>query len=158
MRLFPIFLCLLISGCDLIPRSHLERVRHEDVLRVLTRNSATTYYEGSFGPTGLEYELVAGFADYLGVQLQVETPDTLSQILDRIQAGDADLAAAGLTVTDERKQRFNFGDSYQSITPQLVYRVGAPSPRNLDTLNGSLEVVANHQEEAAAAELQNPFQ
>ena len=143
MRLFPIFLCLLISGCDLIPRSHLERVRHEEVLRVLTRNSATTYYEGSFGPTGLEYELVAGFADYLGVQLQVETPDTLSQILDRIQAGDADLAAAGLTVTDERKQRFNFGNSYQSITPQLVYRVGAPSPRNLDTLNGNLEVVAN---------------
>ena len=143
MRLLPIFLCLLISGCDLIPRSHLERVQHEEVLRVLTRNSATTYYEGSFGPTGLEYELVAGFADYLGVQLQVETPDTLSQILDRIQAGDADLAAAGLTVTDERRQRFNFGDSYQSITPQLVYRVSAASPRNLDTLNGSLEVVAN---------------
>ncbi len=143
MRLFPILLCFLLVGCDLIPRSHLERVQHEEVLKVLTRNSATTYYEGPFGPAGLEYDLVAGFADYLGVKLQLETTDTLSQILDSIEAGDADLVAAGLTVTDERKQRFNFGISYQNITPQLVYRVGIRSPRNLNTLNGSLEVVAN---------------
>ena len=60
MRLLPIFLCFLTVGCDLIPRSHLERVQHEEVLRVLTRNSATTYYEGSFGPAGLEYDLVRG--------------------------------------------------------------------------------------------------
>ncbi|VAW77181.1 Membrane-bound lytic murein transglycosylase F (EC 4.2.2.n1), partial [hydrothermal vent metagenome] len=130
-------------SCDLIPRSHLQRVQDDGVLKVLSRNSATTYYEGPYGLAGLEYDLAAGFADYLGVRLQLDTPDTLSQILSRIQAGYADIAAAGLTVTDERKQRLNFGDSYQSITSQLVYRVGTPSPRNLDTLSGSLEVVAN---------------
>ena len=63
---------LFIAACDLFPQSHLERVEDNGVLRVLTRNSATTYYEGPYGPTGLEYDLAAGFADFLGVKLKLE--------------------------------------------------------------------------------------
>jgi membrane-bound lytic murein transglycosylase F len=143
MRLLLTIICLLTAGCDLIPKSHLEQVQSDGVLRVLTRNSATTYYEGPFGSTGLEYDLAAGFANYLQVRLEIEVPDTLSQILLDIQAGTADMAAAGLTVTEERKQLLNFSNSYQRITPQLVYRVGSRSPRNLGDLQGSFEVVAN---------------
>jgi len=142
MRLILIMFTLFITACDLSPQSRLDRVQDGAVLKVLTRNSATTYYEGPHGPAGLEYDLVAGFAEYLGVKLKLETPETLSQVLGKIQAGKADMAAAGLTVTDERKVRLNFGTSYQQITPQLVYRVGTRPPKNLDTLHGSLEVVA----------------
>jgi len=142
MRLVLIMFTLFIAACDLFPQSRLDSVKNEGVLRVLTRNSATTYYEGTHGPAGLEYDLVAGFAEYLGVQLKLETPATLSQVLHKIQAGEADIAAAGLTVTDERKALLNFGISYQHISPQLVYRVGTRPPKDLDALHGSLEVVA----------------
>jgi membrane-bound lytic murein transglycosylase F len=142
MRLILTMFTLFITACDLSPQSRLDRVQDGAVLKVLTRNSATTYYEGPHGPAGLEYDLVAGFAEYLGVKFKLETPETLSQVLGKIQAGKADMAAAGLTVTDERKARLNFGTSYQHITPQLVYRVGTRPPKNLDTLHGSLEVVA----------------
>ncbi len=142
MRLVLIIFTLFIAACDLFPQSRLDRVKDEGVLKVLTRNSATTYYEGPHGPAGLEYDLVAEFAEYLGVKLKLETPETLAQVLHKIQAGEADIAAAGLTVTDERKALFNFGTSYQRITPQLVYRVGTRPPKNLDALHGSLEVVA----------------
>jgi membrane-bound lytic murein transglycosylase F len=118
MRLVLIIFTLFIAACDLFPQSRLDRVKDEGVLKVLTRNSATTYYEGPHGPAGL------------------------AQVLHKIQAGEADIAAAGLTVTDERKALFNFGTSYQRITPQLVYRVGTRPPKNLDALHGSLEVVA----------------
>jgi membrane-bound lytic murein transglycosylase F len=140
-RLTVLFVTLFIAGCDLFPKSHLQRVKDEGVLRVLTRNSATTYYEGPHGPAGLEYDLVAGFAEHLGVKLKLEMPDTLSEVLKRIQAGEADMAAAGLTITDERRRLLNFSASYQRITPQLVYRVGTRTPQNLDTLHGTLEVV-----------------
>ena len=136
----------------------MERVQETGVLHVLTRNSATTYYEGPFGPTGLEYDLASGFAEFLGVKLKIETPDTLSQILAEIQAGNADLAAAGLTVTEERKAYIAFGPSYQRITPQLVYRTGTTSPQNLDELNGNLEVVAksSHAERLRALQEEYP--
>ncbi len=143
MRLILILLTLLIAACDLLPQSQLDRVKDNGELRVLTRNSGTTYYEGPNGPSGLEYDLAAGFAEHLGVKLKVETPENLSQILRKIQAGVADMAAAGLTVTDERQALLNFSTSYQRITPQLVYRVGTRTPKNLDKLQGNLEVVAD---------------
>jgi membrane-bound lytic murein transglycosylase F len=157
MRLFLVSLALLISGCDLFPQSHLERVQEKGFLLALTRNSATTFYEGPFGPTGLEYDLAAGFAEFLGVKLKTETPDTLSRMLTRIQSGKADFAAAGLTVTEERKTYINFGPSYQRITPQLVYRIGTASPRNLDDLNGNLEVVAKSSHAERLTSLQGEY-
>jgi membrane-bound lytic murein transglycosylase F len=158
MRLILIVLTLFIAACDLFPQSQLDRVKDKGVLRVLTRNSATTYYQGPHGPAGLEYDLVAGFAEYLGVRLKLETPETLSQVLNKIQAGEADIAAAGLTVTDERKAVLNFGTSYQRITPQLVYRVGTRPPKNLDALHGSLEVVAysSHAERLRSLQEEHP--
>ena len=158
MRLLAILLPLFIAACDLFPKSHLQRVKDEGVLRVLTRNSATTFYQGPHGPAGLEYDLVSAFAEHLEVRLKLEIPETLSQVLQKIQAGEADIAAAGLTVTDERKALFNFGTSYQRITPQLVYRIGTRSPKNLDALHGSLEVVgdSSHAERLRALQLEHP--
>ncbi len=143
MRLTLILLTLFITACDLLPQSRLEQVKKNGELHVLTRNSGTTYYEGPNGPSGLEYDLAAGFAKYLGVKLKIETPESLSQVLRKIQAGVADMAAAGLTITAERQDLLNFSTSYQRITPQLVYRVGTRTPRNLDQLQGSLEVIAD---------------
>ena len=143
MRFLLALVCLLAAGCDLIPKTQLEKVQDRGALRVLTRNSGTTYYEGPYGLTGVEYDLAAGFARDLGVRLELRVPDTFSQILQDIKAGNADMAAAGLTVTDDRRRQFNFSASYQRITPQLVYRIGTPSPQNLDDLHGSFEVVAN---------------
>ena len=78
-------------------------------------------------------------------------------MLARIQGGKADFAAAGLTVTEERKTYINFGPSYQRITPQLVYRIGTASPRNLDGLNGNLEVVAKSSHAERLASLQDEY-
>jgi membrane-bound lytic murein transglycosylase F len=157
MRLLLALFALLITGCDFFPQSQLERVQEKGVLRVLTRNSATTYYEGPFGPTGLEYDLAAGFAEFLGVKLKIDTPDTLSRILLEIQTGNADLAAAGLTVTEEREAYIKFGPSYQRITPQLVYRIGTRSPQNLDSLSGNLEVVAKSSHAERLRSLQDEY-
>jgi len=152
-----LLLTSMVAACDL-NQSHLDRVQDRGELRVLTRNSATTYYEGPQGPTGFEYDLAAGFADYLGVDLKLTIPDSFAEILRRIAAGEADLAAAGLTVTRARRAVVNFGPVYQKITPQLVYRFGTPAPKNLNDIHGSLEVVAgsSHAERLRALKEEYP--
>lgn len=124
--------------------SHLERVKASGVLHVLTRNGATTYYEGPMGPTGLEYDLAARFAASLGVKLKLSTPDSPSDVLRQIRDGDADIAAAGLTITPERQKVVRFGPPYQYITQQVIYRAGTPRPASIaDLARGHLEVVAH---------------
>jgi membrane-bound lytic murein transglycosylase F len=79
---------LLLAGCDASPEaaqpSTLERVQEDGVLRVITRNSPTTYFQDRAGETGFEYELAKRFADNLGVELKVETADNLDDLFVRL--------------------------------------------------------------------------
>ena len=136
---------MLIAACsenNSKPLNLLQRIQKQGQLIVLTRNSPTTYYEGPRGKMGLEYELARRFANYLGVRLKVVVPDSFKDILPILIRGEAHIAAAGLTVTRDRKKLVRFGPAYQNIAQQLVYRLGTRKPRNLSELNGNLEVVA----------------
>ncbi len=136
-----LFLAAILGACGK-PPSLLEQIQSGNELVVITRNSPTTYYEDDAGPTGFEYELARRFADRLGVELRIVVPPNFNDILPLVARGDAHLAAAGLTVTEKRKEKVRFGPVYQEITPQLVYRRGSLRPKTLDDLQGHLEVVA----------------
>ncbi len=145
MRSAILLLIFLLAGCDQPVEetvSYLERVKQKGELVVLTRNGPTTFYEGPQGPAGFEYDIAIGFAKYLGVSLRLKIPENFSDILAQIESDQADFAAAGLTVTEARKQRVNFGPSYQRITPQVVFRKGTRRPHDLSEIHGSLQVVA----------------
>ena len=122
----------------------LQHIQDTGVLHVLTRNAATTYFTGPNGAEGFEYDLVKAFADHLGVSLKISTEDNLNNMLAKVQEGDVDFAAAGLTVTAEREKTLLFSNSYQSITQQLVYNRSIPRPKNMDdAVEGMMEVIAN---------------
>jgi membrane-bound lytic murein transglycosylase F len=150
-------LCMLLASCGR-PPSILQQVQEQNELIVITRNSPTTYYEGSTGPTGFEYELASQFANYLGVELHIVVPRNFNDIFTLTALGDAHLAAAGLTVTEKRKQKVRFGPVYQEITPQLVYRGGSRRPRSLAELKGTLEIIAgsSHEERLQALQVEYP--
>lgn len=133
---------LTLTGCAETP-STLEQVKSQGELVIVTRNSPTTYYEGPFGPTGPEYDLANLFAKHLGVTLQVKTAASLNDIIPMVAQREAHFAAAGLTVTNERKKRIRFTSAYQSITQQVVYRSGDTRPSTLhDIEGGEMEVIA----------------
>lgn len=122
---------------------HLQEIKDRGELRVLSRYSLTSYYVKGDTIAGFEYELAQRFADRLGVKLKVIVPETLGEILRMIEEGDADLAAAGLTVTEQRKNRIRFGPVYHEVTQQLVYKHGNSKPEDItDITGGQLEVVA----------------
>ncbi|MDH3978900.1 MAG: membrane-bound lytic murein transglycosylase MltF [Gammaproteobacteria bacterium] len=149
-------LCLGLMACGPAP-SMLEQVQQKNELIVISRNSATTYYEGPNGPTGFEYELAKRFADYLGVELHIVIPPNFNDILPLVALGDAHLAAAGLTATEKRREKVRFGPNYHQITPQLVYRSGSKRPRSAGDLQGTLEVVAGSSHEERLEELKQEF-
>ncbi len=139
--LITLLLFVLLSGCSQ-PQNELQRVLKQNELVVLTRNAASTFYEGPQGPLGMEYDLARGFVEYLGVQLRMEVAGNVGEVLSRLAEGEADFAAAGLTITKPRQLWARFTPPYQQITQQLVYRTGSRKPKNIDNLDGALEIVA----------------
>jgi len=148
-RLHPALAILLVAisyfdgGCTPPPKNRLEAVKQAGELVVLTRNSPTTFYEGPEGPTGFEYDLMRAFADHLGVSLRIQNIDRFVEILPKIANGEADLAAAGITITPQRENMVRFTPPYQQIRQQVVYNVRSRQPANIKALVGrSIEVVA----------------
>lgn len=136
----------------------LEQIKSNGQLVVVTRNSPTTYYEDSDGPAGLEYEMAKMFADELGVELVLVVPDSFNDLLKQITNNAVHIAAAGLTVTNDRKQFLRFGPAYQEITEQLVYNSANKRPKDLSKLDrGTLEVVANSSHEERLKNLKADF-
>jgi len=136
-------LAALIGTCS-SPPSILEQVLETGELRVVTRDSPTSYTIGPNGPSGPEYDLVQAFADELGVTLVMEPVDSISEILPKLLSGEAHMAAAGLSVTDDRRRFLSFGHPYKSVDVHLIYKLGTGKPRSIeDILDRSIEVVAS---------------
>lgn len=143
MRLFFYLLLAALVGTCSSPPPLLDQVLDQGQLRVVTRNTPTTYFIGADGPAGPEFDLVKGFADDLGVELVIETVDSVSEVLPRLLSGDVHLAAAGLSLTDSRRQFVSFGHPYKSVDMHLIYKLGTGRPRSIEQAVGrSIEVVA----------------
>jgi membrane-bound lytic murein transglycosylase F len=123
----------------------LPRFSQAGELVVLTRNSPTTRYldaDGNF--IGLEHDLVELFARDLGVPVRYLEVDNYSDVLPRLEHGQAHMAAAGLSVTPDRAQRFLFSPSYMEVQQVLVYNTTLPRPRSLKELEAKrIEVVSD---------------
>ena len=137
-----ISLAALLGTCS-SPPPLLDQVLDTRQLRVVTRNSPVTYIEGPDGATGPEFDLVSAFARDLGVELVVDTVDSISEILPHLIAGKSHMAAAGLSITESRREFLNFGHPYETVNMHLVYKLGTGKPRSIDDVFGrSIEVMA----------------
>ncbi|KRW59297.1 membrane-bound lytic murein transglycosylase MltF [Pseudomonas sp. TTU2014-080ASC] len=151
---------LLLQGCAEPPPSTLERIKEEGVLRVITRNSPSTYFQDRNGETGFEYELVKRFADDLGVELKIESADNLDDIFSSLnREKGADLATAGLVASPARLGKARFSLPYMEVTPQIIYRQGQRRPtRPEDLISKRIMVLKGsvHAEQLANLKLQFP--
>jgi membrane-bound lytic murein transglycosylase F len=133
---------MLCACLDDRQSNSLNDVLDSGVLKVGTTYGLTTYYNGATGPVGFEYELADGFAQYLGVKLEVFPYYTLSELFPQLQNQHLDLIAAGISVSPERARKFKFGPGYQRVSEKLVFKQGKIWPRDISTLNGNLLVVS----------------
>ncbi len=91
------------------------------------------FYEGE-KIVGIDAEIAAAIANKLGMELVIDDMDFDSTIT-AVQTGKADIAMAGMTVTEERKQSVNFSNSYATGV-QVVLVTEGSSVATLDDLEG----------------------
>ena len=90
--------------------------------------------DGTF--EGIDVDIAGKIAEKLGLELVVDDMD-FGSIITSVQTGKEDIALAGLTVTDERKQNVDFTDSYATGV-QVVIVPEDSDIKTIDDLQGKL--------------------
>ena len=155
--LFYALLAALLGTCS-SPPSLLDQILEVGELRVVTRDSPTTYFVGPNGPAGPEFDLVRGFANELGVKLVINSVDSVSEIMPHLISGESHMAAAGLSTTESRREYLNFSHPYDTVDMHLIYKLGTGKPRSIEQVLGrSIEVVAGSSHSDMLASLQEIY-
>lgn len=76
------------------------------------------------GFEGIDVEIATAIAAKLGLELQIDDMD-FDAALQAVQQGKSDVALAGLTVTDERKQVMSFSDTYANGVQVVIVKEGS---------------------------------
>jgi membrane-bound lytic murein transglycosylase F len=114
----------------------LEEIKKRKVLRMLTRNTSTTFFIYKGEQLGFEYELAKEFAKNIGVRLEVIIPPSRQALLEYLENGKGDLIAAGMTRTPEREKTFAFSAPYQFVNELLIVPAKDKTTKGLADLKG----------------------
>jgi membrane-bound lytic murein transglycosylase F len=124
------FLAWLCSG--LMACSDANAPRHTSLkpkpdpytIRFVTINSPDTYFlDSQNNYAGLEYELAKRFVDFLGPQYKLEfiVAESFDKVFPTLLRGDADIAAADISITASRKRQVLFGPAFNQVQSMVVY-------------------------------------
>jgi membrane-bound lytic murein transglycosylase F len=113
----------------------LERIKTRGEITVLTRNNGHCYYNYQDKPMGFEYDLAKAFADFLGVELKVRTPEW-QDLFEDLRKGKGDFIAASLTVTESRKKLADFSNGYMAVQQRVIVHQSNYNLDEMEDLNG----------------------
>ena len=132
-----------LTACGL-PSKPIPPARETGEIVVVTRNGPTTYYENAQGEyAGLEHDLIMLFAKEIGLKVKFIVASQFPDILPNVIKRQAHFAAAGITISDDRKRKVQFSTAYQTVQQQLVYRQDQTKPTSFqDVIGKKLHVVA----------------
>lgn len=91
---------------------------------IMGTNAAFPPYEfvgedGSYA--GIDIEIASAVAEKLGLELEVKDME-FDSLIPAVAGGSIDLALAGMTVTDERKESVNFSDTYSTGVQVVIVK------------------------------------
>ena len=116
------------------------KIKTEKVLNVVLLNSPSTYFIGSEGEQGFEYDLLKSYADYLGVDLNITVAHTVKEAIEMSKNKDIHITSASLAKTPLREKSFHFGPSYFEVQEQVICNramLGTDKfPRDVEDLEG----------------------
>jgi len=120
--------------------SLLDKIKKSKKLNVVLLNAPSTYYIGSEGPQGFEYDLLASYAQHLGVDLNITPAHTVKEALQLSKNPDIQITSASLAKTPSREKLYHFGPSYFEVQEQVICNRGmlgsAKFPRDVEDLEG----------------------
>lgn len=102
----------ILTGCG----------KEEDKLVVAT-NAAFAPFEFKQGESfvGIDMEIAQGFADYLGQKLEIRDMN-FDAVVTSVGKNGVDIAMAGLTVSEKRKESVDFTDTYYNASQMIIVK------------------------------------
>lgn len=123
--------------------TRLRELQEKKRLYVVTVNSPTTYFEDAEEhPSGPEYDLISSFAKEYGLIPEFIVAENVSHAIKLIRDNQAHLAAAGLTITSERKEFLEFGPSYQQVEEWVICHNKVNAKNFNDLQNKRIRILA----------------
>lgn len=120
-----------------VDKGDLPRIKARGGLRVLVARTGEDHLPRRGMPTALDRELLTEFALRHGLAATFIWIDDRGALLSALEQGKGDVVAAGLTVTEERKQRVDFTQPVATVQEVVVGAKGAASlPRKPEDLAG----------------------
>lgn len=92
------------------------------------------YQNGSGKYEGIDVDLIKAIAEQQGFNIELSNPG-FDAALNAVQAGQADAVIAGMSITDARKEIFDFSDPYYTSNILLAVKKGS-SVKSYEDLNG----------------------
>ena len=92
---------------------------------VVATNAAFPPFEYKMGNkfAGIDMEIAKGFADYLGWEIVIKDME-FESVVTSVGIDGVDIAMAGLTVNETRKQSVNFTDTYYNASQMVIVKEG----------------------------------
>jgi len=120
--------------------SLLDKIKQTKVLNVVLLNAPSTYYIGTEGAQGFEYDLLNYYAKHLGAELNITKAHTIKEAIELSKNPNIHITSASLAKTKQRKKIFNFGPSYFEVQEQVICHRGMLGskkfPRDVEDLAG----------------------
>lgn len=118
------------------PPTDLPAILERDTLVALTLYSSTSYFLYRGEPMGFQYELCRQFADSLGVELTVKVAASPEELMRKLLAGEGDIIAYNMNVTNERKDSLLFCGEETLSHQVLVQRGGRKALKDVTDMPG----------------------
>ncbi|MBR1588418.1 MAG: amino acid ABC transporter substrate-binding protein [Kiritimatiellae bacterium] len=106
----------LFVGCE----------KQDDTIKMITEATFPPYeFLRGQEIAGIDVEICKAVAARLGKKFQAETVD-FDSVIPAVISGKADLAAAGITITEDRKKNVDFSDPYVKTGIVVIFKKSNP--------------------------------
>lgn len=126
--------CVFATGCNDMEINAFESAEYDANKNqlVVATNAAFAPFEYKMGNkfAGIDMEIAKGLAEYLGWEIVIKDMD-FDSVVTSVGKNGIDIAMAGLTVNETRKQSVTFSDSYYNAAQVVIVK---DSDTTLDAL------------------------
>lgn len=129
-KLFKLFIICSVSfllfGCN----------KDDNKLVMVTEAGFAPYeYRDSSGIVGVDVDIAREIAAAMGKELEIKDV-AFDSLINELNSGKADFAAAGMSINEERKKKVDFSIEYVSSKQVVVVRKDYNKIKNINDLNG----------------------
>lgn len=151
MRFILFILSIFLASCGESVQSPIAQVSE---LIIVTRVGASTYsVDATNGASGFDYDLARRLADELGIKSRIVVAASDEDILQRLEKGEAHLAAAWQTPVDDPELRSS-APYFESHNVLVTHEASLPLTSIAQLAGKAIHVVAGSRQEMALHDIQ----